>query len=277
MQSTTRRGRVAVVVPQYRDELTADEEISLCHLDRYLSAFDRYVVTPKRLRKPLEGFEPRVFANRYFESRFSYSALLLRPAFYDVFADYDYILLYQLDSLVFSDRLLDWCSKDIDFVGAPGLFVDWPRAEEIRNGGFSLRGVEAFRRVLGSQRYWMDPDDYWRTFWALKPRSVRALNLPRRYVKRLHRCNGVRWETARWMRGTNTSRTLGRNEDFFWSLEAKRYDPEFSVAPLEVALRFAFESNPRACYELNDYALPFGCHGWAKYDRSFWEPHLVAG
>jgi len=277
VEPLTRRATVAVVVPQYRDEITTDEEVSLRHLDRYLSAFDRYVVTPKHLRKPLEGFERRTFSDRYFATRSSYSALLLRPAFYDVFAAYDYILLYQLDSLVFSDRLLDWCHQGIDFVGAPGLLVGWPRAEEIRNGGFSLRRVHAFLRVLRSRRYWMDPDDYWQTFWAPKRASVRALNSPRRYVKRLHRFNGVRWETARWIRGTNTSRTYGQNEDFFWSLEAKRYEPDFSVAPADVALRFAFESNPRACFERNGHALPFGCHGWAKYGRSFWEDYLVTG
>jgi len=266
---------VAVVVPQPRDEITSDEQISLRHLDRYLSAFDRYVITPKRLKHPLPSFERCVFPDRFFGSRTAYSSLLLKTAFYERFADYRYILIYQLDSLVFSDGLLDWCDRHFDFVGAPGLFVDWPRAPEIRNGGLSLRCVEAFVDVLRSRRYWMDPDEYWRRYWAARPRAVRFVNLPRRYVKRLQKFNGVQWETARWMRGTNTSRTYGSNEDFFWSLEAKRYVPTFEVAPVDAALRFAFESNPEVCYEHNGRRLPFGCHGWARYGRSFWEPHLL--
>jgi hypothetical protein len=78
-----------------------------------------------------------------------------------------------------------------------------------------------------------------------------------------------------WKRGTNTSRNLRRNEDFFWSIKAKKYRPEFNVAPPDVGLRFAFDANPRMCYERNGGELPFGCHGWAKYDRQFWERHLV--
>lgn len=266
---------VAVIVPQYRDQLTSDEAISVRHLDRYLSSFDRYVITPRSLESPLGGFERRAFPDRYFGSRSAYSALLLSRTFYDTFADYQWILLYQLDSLVFSDRLLDWCTGDVDFIGAPGLFVGWPRAEEIRNGGFSLRRVDAFRAVLRSRRYWLEPSDYWQRYWAKRPWPIRYINLPRRYVKRLHRFNGVRWETERWTKGTNTSRTHGSNEDVFWSLEATRYDPNFKVAPADAALRFAFESNPQRCFEQNDRMLPFGCHGWARYGRSFWQPHLL--
>lgn len=205
----------------------------------------------------------------------AYSALLLNPGFYEAFAKYRYILVHQLDSLVFSSKLLDWCRGDFDFVGAPGLFVNWPRAEEIRNGGLSLRRIEAFLEVLESRRLWMEPGEYWQAFWADRSLLARALNLPRRYVKRSHHVNGVRWETSRWERGTNTSRSLGGNEDFFWSLEAKRYKPDFSVASADFALRFAFEANPQMCWERTGHELPFGCHGWTKYGRRFWEGHLL--
>jgi hypothetical protein len=47
------------------------------------------------------------------------------------------------------------------------------------------------------------------------------------------------------------------------------------IAPLEVALRFAFEANPRICYEMNNYEIPFGCHAWEKYDKEFWLPYLL--
>jgi len=45
---------------------------------------------------------------------------------------------------------------------------------------------------------------------------------------------------------------------------------------VEEGLRFAFEGAPRMCFELNQQKLPFGCHAWAKFDRSFWEPYLIA-
>ena len=40
-------------------------------------------------------------------------------------------------------------------------------------------------------------------------------------------------------------------------------------------LRFSFEVAPRLCFELNGRRLPFGCHGWHRYDRTFWEPYLL--
>ena len=40
------------------------------------------------------------------------------------------------------------------------------------------------------------------------------------------------------------------------------------------ALSFAFETNPRACFELNGRRLPFGCHKWWHHDREFWEAYL---
>jgi hypothetical protein len=53
------------------------------------------------------------------------------------------------------------------------------------------------------------------------------------------------------------------------------YDPTFTIATVDEALDFAFEVNPRLCFERNHRRLPFGCHGWAKYDRTFWEPFLL--
>jgi hypothetical protein len=267
---------VAVVVPAYRETLSPDEEISVRHLNHFLARHDRYLVTPRSCRLSLPGFTPVRFPDRYFTSRHAFSALLLTPRFYKTFHAYEFILLHQLDALVFSDRLGEWCGQDIDFVGAPGVGASWPRAEEVRNGGLSLRRINAFLSVLKSRTYWMEPDEYWHSHWSHRPWLTRSLNRPRKTLKRLRTFNSARWETRRWLRGgSNTTRTLGLNEDFFWSFEAARYEPSFAVASVEQALRFAFEANPRICLELNGGKLPFGCHAWAKYDREFWEPHLL--
>jgi hypothetical protein len=67
----------------------------------------------------------------------------------------------------------------------------------------------------------------------------------------------------------------GGNEDHFWSDEAVKYFPDFKVASIEEGLRFAFEVAPRLCFEMNNRTLPFGCHAWYKFDRTFWEPYLL--
>jgi len=61
------------------------------------------------------------------------------------------------------------------------------------------------------------------------------------------------------------------NEDLFWSDRAKLFYPDFKIAPIDIALKFAFEAHPRCCFERNKNRLPFGCHAWAKWDRAFWE------
>ena len=66
----------------------------------------------------------------------------------------------------------------------------------------------------------------------------------------------------------NTS-CVNVHEDIFWaSCDSK----DFRVAPVEIALTFAFERDVRKCYLLNNNKLPFGCHAWEKYDFQFWRP-----
>jgi hypothetical protein len=109
-----------------RTQLTADERVSLRHLDEFLGHDDRFMVVPKGGYPPLPGFRQKVFSRKYFGSVQAHSWLLLSPAFYDAFLDYEYILVYHLDALVFSDQLIDWCDKGYDFVGSPLLVENNP-------------------------------------------------------------------------------------------------------------------------------------------------------
>jgi hypothetical protein len=103
------------------------------------------------------------------------------------------------------------------------------------------------------------------------PLRQRWLNLPRRYAKHLRSLNGVRHEIRRMNRAYH-----GWAEDWFWSLRASHYWPPFRVAPYEQGLRFAFAEDPEEWFELAGRRLPFGCHGWNKNGRAFWERFLVA-
>jgi hypothetical protein len=227
--------RVAVVVPTWGAELGEDERISLRHLDRHLGRYERYAVSAG---DGLPGMDVRRFPRRYFRSPITYSRLLLTRRFYEAFADYEYILVYQLDALVLADELEDWCARGLDYIGAPWFpnpqlpFVVEPM---VGNGGFSLRRVAAFRAVIerAGERY-----------------------------------------TRRWVKGRADSH-VEAHEDLFWSFEAKRFLPELRIASVEEALRFAFEVDPRQAFERAGGRLPFGAHAWARYDRAFWEPHLL--
>ena len=91
----------------------------------------------------------------FFADISGYTKLLLAKQFYQAFADYEYILIYQPDCLVFSDDLEYWCAKGWDYVGAP-----WFRDHEndptgglwaVGNGGLSLRNVSSALAVLRSK------------------------------------------------------------------------------------------------------------------------------
>ena len=90
------------------------------------------------------------FPAENFRSVKTYSRLMLSPNFYAAFADFDYILIYQLDAFVFYDALENFCSLGFDYIGAPWPFLVKVGGKFLRvgNGGFSLRKVKACRKLL---------------------------------------------------------------------------------------------------------------------------------
>ncbi len=271
---------VAVIVPMYRNRFDSDEKISHRHLLHFLGKFDKYLVVPESLEVDLDGFAIKRFRNEFFNSTVTYSALLLSREFYEAFSLYDFILIYQLDALVFFDQLMDWCGRGWDYIGAPWIksddaaFVDAPA---VGNGGFSLRKVKSFLRVIDSEGFDAELDRYQgalRGEEQPRPPAARRLTIPERIAGRIAPLAG-RGTAARTLGSPEPSPLYGINEDYVWSFKAINYWPGFKIAPVEDALRFSFEVEPRRCYALNDFRLPFGCHAWNKYDRKFWEPFLL--
>jgi hypothetical protein len=268
----------AIVIPVYREKLTADENISVRHLLQFLGKYDIYLVAPEGLAPPLPGFDVKRFSREFFRNTVTYSALLLSREFYEAFNDYSFILIYQLDALVFSDQLMQWCERSWHYIGAPWInsaaadFVDEPA---VGNGGFSLRKVESFLRVINTDGFEAELERYQP---ALKgdqyyQPAAQRLTISERFVGRITRLSGR--ELSAPPPDAKQDPYYGINEDYFWSFKAVKYWSEFKIAPVEEALRFSFEVEPRRCYALNDFRLPFGCHAWNKYDRKFWKPFLL--
>lgn len=276
------RRKVAVVVPVEKNILLDTEKISLSHCDKYLNDYDRYLISPQDISYQRPGYIGLKFSAKYFSNINAYSSLLVSKYFYEHFIEYEYILIYQLDALVFSDKLIDWCNKGYDYIGAPWYKKDvaevlgWKISKNcVGNGGLSLRKVESHIKVIKAYHkslkkaarqaaVYFDLFNYYavntlkKAYKLLFFKTKKAFIDKERYLKKKR---AVDYQL---------------NEDQFWSFEAKRYYPDFKIAPPEIALSFSFDIKPSECFERNNKVLPFGCHDWYKKGNAkFWEPYLI--
>jgi hypothetical protein len=127
----------------------------------------------------------------------------------------------------------------------------------VGNGGFSLRRVEDFIRVLSWPRHIPN---------VILGEHDNSLSV-----------RAAQWIKHKWVKAYNFPPLFPDiNEDFFWGLLVPRAISFFTVPTPEEASAFAFEREPRFLYELNGSQLPFGCHGWEKYDPEFWRSKISA-
>ncbi|MBN3041117.1 MAG: hypothetical protein JW867_08305 [Candidatus Omnitrophica bacterium] len=289
MPKTGQVKNVAIVVPVHISKLSEDEKISLKHLNRYLGHYDRYLVMPDKVEFALEGFKTIKFPKNMYGKYKMYNKRLLSKRFFQSFLSYEYILIYHLDCLVFSDQLLFWCNKGYDYIGAPWP-VNWIHLlgplgrytlidyEAVGNGGFSLRKVKSALLVL---------EAYHRPLNLLKLNLLMFIRLVIRLIKSLKLALSYLFSSKslknKTEKGTSFLKTIfeienysySRNEDVFWSFEAKKFYPDFKIAKPEEAISFSFETRPRDYFKRNNNKLPFGCHGWTKFDRDFWQEFLL--
>lgn len=268
---------VAIVVPwPGDDELTESQQISLRHLLHYLGGNDIYLIVPWGKRCRIDGIKTMRFRPRYFGSAAAHGLLLMTKGFYKKFRHYEHVMFYHLDSLVFSDELAEWCDKAYDYIGAPWFKCGdspWVDRARVGNGGFALlrvsKAIEALdarhRYIRGSR--WLDLHVMWVPEFVVNGMERLAKWFPN--FKILGRM------VDEWRQFMDPA-TNNRNNDIFWSDMAKYYLPEFRVASFHEGLRFAFEVAPHECFRMNGGNMPFGCHAWERYDRRFWEPHLLS-
>jgi hypothetical protein len=242
---TPSRAQCAVVVPIYRERLSAEEEFSLDYsLERmpgravYFAAPENLTLSRYEKRYPHGRFER--FPSAHFESIEGYNRLLLTPSFYQRFASCEFALILQTDALVLRDELDHWCSQPFDWIGAP-----WPGGQmltlsaapyspehpkriqtHVGNGGLSLRHIDASLRLLSE-------------FPAVISEFL----------------------------------ARGWNEDLFFGLLGTQ-SAAFRLPHECLASRFALELEPERYFLRNQATLPMGAHAWGRYNMPFWVSHL---
>ena len=269
----SKKSECRIVIPIYQLALTPDEETSLASIRKHLSGYGICFVAPRSLdlsRVLMEGETAECFDDGYFSGVEGYNRLLKSSGFYERFKEWEYILITQLDCLIFSNNLNEWTERGWDYLAAPwfkGFSEDHTAGLwRVGNGGLSLRRVDSYMRVLKQSVVVGSIYPRWGHCAWRPPLELMETGLYQK-VSAFHRINPF----AQQHSVGEELRKFPYNEDVFWAIEAPKFDPSFRVAPAEEAFSFAFEASPRWTYEKNGHQLPFGCHAWARYDRAFWE------
>ena len=159
---------VIVVVPVYKSELDLFEQISFIQLIEVLGKYPICFIMPEGLKPNFEISIPQnanvknvYYRADYFQTKFDYSRLCLNYAFYNDFSEYRYMLIYQLDAFVFSDRLLEFLKLGYDYIGAPQDNEGF-RLFHVGNGGLSLRRIDKCIEILHEKESILKllPDDF---------------------------------------------------------------------------------------------------------------------
>lgn len=262
------KSKNVVVIPVYKKEPEETEIRSLRQALTVLGAHDVRLAGPRGLdlsayeavyRSFGRPVETETFDPSYFSSVAGYNKLMLSRCFYERFAAWDYLLIYQLDAWVFKDELDAWCAKGYDYIGAPWMKLNGKLDENNSgNGGFSLRKIATFIELF----------DHQGLLWGHKGLACRY-----RYRGPLRRRFYILLGLFGWRNRLRGFPGKGKeNEDlFFAALKHKKRKP-FRIPSSREAMYFSFEESPAMLFEQTGHALPFGCHAWEKWEyETFWK------
>lgn len=245
--------KFCIVIPIYKEKLDCIEKLSLTQLWNIIAGkhYHIYFVRPN-----IENFDmteyynlmpgwgdnvlEEAFDKKYFENTSTYSQLCISYGFYNSFSDYKYMYIFQLDCLLFEDKLEYFCDLDYDYIGAPILSTDcgWPTVVNgkytpiVGNGGFSLRKISTFKEIT-------DINGEFRKYYNITDKQL----------------SGIVFE-----------------DNYFCVTVYKYY--HFDIAPLNVALEFAWDMSVDVLWDkYKIQKFPMCAHAWNKNIR-FWKEHL---
>ncbi|MEG1611485.1 MAG: DUF5672 family protein [Alistipes sp.] len=253
--------QVKVVIPIYKPTLTDAERASVTQTVRVLGRYPLVMLCPcdvdvSAVAQEFPMLQMVRVSSEWLGRRYGiagYNRMMLSAAFYDLFADAEYILICHIDAWIFRDELSAWCDRGYDCVAAPWVRraiydlpivhhwmawrCDWAARKSkfvrqmlygrVGNGGLSLRRVASFRAACDTYKEVVDK----------------------------HKC-----ETHHFY-----------NEDVFWAV----VPTDFHYPTCGEALLFAFDTNPSYCFKLCNHQLPFGCHSWSKPRMwRFWQKFI---
>ncbi len=257
--------QVIIVIPIYTTQLSKEEHASLQQCFEVLSDYPKCFVVPQSLSidsliKHYPAEQIISFPDCYFQGIAGYNRLMMSPLFYEAFTDWEYILIYQTDAWVFTDRLTEWCNRDYDYIAAP--WIPKPKYNQLYYRLFN-KIKRYFNRLTGAS-------DYSQLYYRVGNGGL-SLRHTQHFAQIAH---SMSTEIDRYLSHPGTD---FYNEDVFWSIEVNRKKNQLRIPNWKEAIQFSFDKNPHTCFLLNNNQLPFGCHGWSKPKMlPFWRKHISA-
>lgn len=257
----------AVLIPVYKrlNQLSESEEALLKKVSAVLGNHDLFLGLHNDLLdqyKSYTDYELITFDSKYFGSKNRYNKLLATREFYKTFIQYDYLQIIQLDCWIFEDRLNEFCSLELDYIGAPWMENSLEGAPRKRlwktgNGGFSLRKIDKFLSIIDQIN--------------CSPKGkIPVFKFPYRSIVQFLKNFGFRNNLKHYLKGAPA-------EDIFWSIYVpKVFSPEdFKIAEPSTAAHYSFEVRPSYLFsEVTGGKLPMGCHNWINNEPEFWASHI---
>ena len=167
------KNKCCIVIPTYKEyvKLKDFEKKTLSNTISLMSSYDIILLCPNSLKT--NGYEEcgicnfMRFDDYFFNGVKRYNELMLSPSFYEKFSKYEYMLITQLDSWIFEDKLDYFLNLGYDYIGGlhyinRGTNIYHPNADDKLingNGGFSLRKIGSF--IEASKNIKKDLNNKW--------------------------------------------------------------------------------------------------------------------
>lgn len=277
------KSQICIVIPIYKTVLNEFEVQAVLQCIKVLSGYSIIFVGPQELdmtfyKTNFPSIQTTVFfKNIYFENLKGYNKLLLNPEFYKSFTQYEYMLVYQTDSYVFRDELLDWANKGYDYIG--GIwFDDYHGTPQLDakiwhpgNGGLSLRKIDKVIKILTSSSYPLK---------SLKQLAVD--NKKNLAVGRKAFLNGLFKIPYKFLSRKNNLKhyviNFEENEDVLFMELSLKFN-KIRVPSVSESIGFSWDRLPFYLHSKVGH-LPFGCHAWYREDhcyegnKEFWMQYI---
>ena len=250
----------AIVVTFIWRDMTLKERCFLRQNVKMLRNHPFCVVHPKTysvnyLKKEYPELMFMALDDSNFRSVWTYNNMMLSPWFYNMFVDYEYMLICQIDAYVFSDQLDYWVSLGYDYIGAPWMLNDKPYERLI--GQWVIRLLK------------LQPIHNNRLHSAHLFHNVGNGGFCLRRISKMKEIMERNQDLIKSVRGKHE-----RMEDVFISIILKKKE-KLNIPNWRKALYFSFEKAPAWCLHLTKGIFPFGCHDTnARYWDSFWKKYI---